>query len=259
LLEGEVRAKTERRTFPSQLELLVSQPRRKMKSPDGTFSLSSGGHLASFDLVLRTESSLHPDGEPSDFISEFTGVIRCTDDDNRVSRVGKVHAYRIQADLAAIHGESLFDVCDAHSHELHVCYTLLFEPDEYGFREDIFQKFQAMDADCLVLDYVLLNPKWRGLKIGLLAARKMVDLLGGGCGLVVSAILPLRRDAHDRLGVPASWIPPQGNVEEWKESVRKLRRYFRRMGFERIGRTDYFGLSMARQTPTASELLKPGR
>ena len=43
--------------------------------------------------------------------------------------------------------------------------------------------FNAVEWDLLVLDYVVLVPKWRGLKIGLLAVRKMVDLLGGGCGL----------------------------------------------------------------------------
>jgi hypothetical protein len=32
-----------------------------------------------FDLVLQTRSSLHPDGEPDDFISSFSGVIRAED------------------------------------------------------------------------------------------------------------------------------------------------------------------------------------
>jgi hypothetical protein len=43
-----------------------------------------------FDIVLRTEASLHPDGEPDDYISEHTGFIRCSGDDNVVCRVGKV-------------------------------------------------------------------------------------------------------------------------------------------------------------------------
>jgi hypothetical protein len=66
------------------------------------------------------------------------------------------------------------------------------------------------DADLLVLDYVVSNPRWRGLKLGLLAVRKMVDLSGGGCGLVVSHIAPLRRDAHRMLRVPKVWLPRRG-------------------------------------------------
>jgi len=56
--------------------------------------------MAFFDLILQTSGSLHPDGEPDQFISEHTGVIRCTRDDGRVRNVGKVKAYRIHADLA---------------------------------------------------------------------------------------------------------------------------------------------------------------
>jgi hypothetical protein len=47
-----------------------------------------------FDLVLRTSASLHPDGEPDDFVTEFTGLIRCEDDAGTVKRVDKVHSYR---------------------------------------------------------------------------------------------------------------------------------------------------------------------
>jgi hypothetical protein len=39
--------------------------------------------------------------------------------------------------------------------------------------------------------------------------------------------------------------------------VVKLRRYYRQMGFERIGRNHSYDLSMARQTPTLAELLRP--
>jgi len=64
-----------------------------------------------------------------------------------------------------------------------------------------------MESDLLVLDYVVLNPKWRKFKLGLLAARKFVDLVGGGCGLAVSFIASLRHDAARMLGVPKSWLP----------------------------------------------------
>jgi len=74
--------------------------------------------MAFFDLVIRTSASLHPDGEPSDFVNEYTGTIRCTrDHDGRVVRVGRVRAYRINAALAREAGESVFDVCDSHSRE----------------------------------------------------------------------------------------------------------------------------------------------
>jgi hypothetical protein len=206
-----------------------------------------------FDLVLRTSGSLHPDGEPDDFVSEFTGVIRCEDDTGTVRRVGKLHACRIEATLAARHGEPLFDVCDAHSQQLHEIHSLFYEPGGYGFKEFIIDRFDAVGWDCLVLDYIVLHPRWRGLRLGLLAARKAVDLLGGGCGLTVAEVLPLEPDAQDVVGVPASWLPRH----DAEEGAKKLRRDCRRLGFERIGRTDYYGLPMARKTPTLADLLRP--
>jgi hypothetical protein len=138
--------------------------------------------MTSFDLVLQTASGLHADGEPDDFITEYVGHVRAEADDGVVRHVGKVHAHRIHADLAERHGEPLFDVCDAHSQEMHVVHTLLYEPGQYHLRHALIERFDALACDCLVLDYVVLHPRWRGLRLGLLAARKLVDLVGGGCG-----------------------------------------------------------------------------
>jgi len=211
-----------------------------------------------FDIVLQTSASLHPDGEPDDFISEFTGVIRAEGDDGVLRRVGKVHAWRINAEVAAASGEPLFDVCDAHSRELHEVQTLLYEPGGYHYWVELVDRFDQAGWDTLVLDYVVLHPKWRGLRLGLLAARKMVDLLAGGCGLVVCDIAPVRSDAADLLRVPRSWLPKHETTAARKQGVLSLRRYFRQMGFERIGRSRYYGLSMARTAPTLADLLRLG-
>jgi hypothetical protein len=212
--------------------------------------------MASFDIVLRTRGSLHPDGEPTEYVSEHSGVITCTDDETgEVRRVGKAHALRVHAGLAQNAGEPLDDVCDAHSHELHFLHTLLYEPDSYHLRAGLVDRFDAVESDLLVLDFVVLSPKWRRLKLGLLAVRRLVDLVGGGCGLAVSLIAPLRHDAHRLLKVPASWLPRHTSKQERKAATIKLRRYFRLMGFRRLGRSAYYALPLNQVTPAAEELL----
>ena len=138
-------------------------------------------------------------------------------------------------------------------------YAALFDPETDYFSDTIIRQFEAIDSDLLVLDYVDLHPRWRGLKLGLLAARKMVDLLGGGCGLVVSHIAPLRPDAYRMLRVPKAWLRRHKTAKGRKQGVVKLRRYFRQMGFECIGRTCYYGLSMPRKVPTLADLLRPSQ
>jgi hypothetical protein len=83
----------------------------------------------------QTTASLHPDGEPEEYTSEYTGFVRADDNDGAVRRVGKVHASRIHPDLAADAGESHIEVCDAHSHEMYVLHTPPYEQDDYGFNE----------------------------------------------------------------------------------------------------------------------------
>jgi hypothetical protein len=210
--------------------------------------------MAQFDIMLRTESGLHPDVKPEEFITKHTGVIRYRGEDNVVRGVGQVRAFRIHTDLATNSGASLCDICSAHSPEMHRIFSLLYRPDKDDFRYAIRKRFDLMDFDYLVLEHVLLSPRWRGLRLGLLAARKVIDLLGGGCGLVVARIAPLQ---HGRLRVPTSWFPRHATQEDVRQAAVKLRRYYRQMGFKRIGRSPYYGLAMAHRTPTLGDLLKP--
>jgi hypothetical protein len=209
--------------------------------------------MGHFDLILQTGTSLHAYGEPDEFTAEYTVVIRHTRDrDGKAFRVGKLHAYRVHAELALNHGESLFDVCDAHSQGLHNLYAAVYDSHDNDFKKAIVDQFEAVQCDCLFIDYIVLHPRWRGLRLGLLALRKFIDLAGGGCGLTVTHIRPLSPHAHASLNVPVAWLP----CHDRKEAVRKLRRHFKRMGFERINHTPYHGLSMARLTPTVADLLK---
>jgi hypothetical protein len=212
--------------------------------------------VASFNISVRTGGSLHPGGEPSDFVSAYVGVVTCTDDDTgEVTKVGKLTALRVHAGLANSAGEPLFEVCDSHSSELNHLHALLYEPDRFHFREPLMARYDAIHPDLLVLDYVVLNPRWRKLRLGLLAVRKFVDLVGGGCGLAVSLVAPLRRGAARLVGVPRSWLPRHGSKEERRAAAVRLRRHFRLMGFERLGRTSYYALPLNQVTPTAAELL----
>ncbi len=216
--------------------------------------------MACFDLVIQTGGSLHPDGEPDRFISTYTAFLRCTRDcDGRVFTVGKAKAYRIHTDLAQQAGETVFEVCDAHSQGMHEVYAALFDPATNDLSDAVRRQMDGFDSDVLVVDYVLLSPRWRGLRIGLLAARKLIDLLGGGCGLAVSWVYPLNADAEEFRRVPEGWIPRHTDKPAEREARRQLRQYFGQMGFERVGKTKLDGLSMARVMPTLEELLRPRR
>jgi hypothetical protein len=113
--------------------------------------------MAFFDITLRTSGSLHADGEPTDYLSEYTGFICHTRDrDERTFRVGKIHAWHIHAGLAHDSGASVFDACDAESQELLDLYTALFDRQNDDLRLAVRNQLGSLDADVLVLDYVVL-------------------------------------------------------------------------------------------------------
>ncbi len=82
-------------------------------------------------------------------------------------------------------------------------------------------RFDAAEPDLLVLDYVVLDPKWRKLKLGLLAVRRLVDMIGGGCGLAVNLIGSLRRDAAKLLGVSKAWFRSCETNRTWRGGRRR--------------------------------------
>lgn len=214
--------------------------------------------MAFFDLKLSTRATLLVDGDPGDFVTEHAGeVVHVTEDGSTETTAGYVHALVLHAGLAANRRESLFEVCDCHSQEMLDLYALLYRPNGYDFKPTLVDRFDTFDFDLLVLDYIILDPKWRKLKLGLLVARKVIDILGNGCGLVVSEISPLRRPAHKQLGVPADWIPAPETKAARKAAPVRLRSYFRQMGFERLGRTPYYAVSTSQVTPSGEELLNP--
>ena len=213
--------------------------------------------MAFFDVVFRTEASLHPDDDPSGYVSEYHGIIRCTNERTGTrSKVGKIRVLRLHAGLALDHGEPLHDICDAHSSDLYELYQLLYEPSSFTYRDSLQERYASTDYDTLVIDAIVLHPKWRGLKLGLLALRKSIDMLGGGCGIVAADIQPFGPPAADWLRVPTSWLPLQNDPTRRRQARTKLRNYFRCMGFRRLGKSRFFILPLSLQLPTASDLLR---
>jgi hypothetical protein len=146
----------------------------------------------------------------------------------------------VQRGLALDYRQSLFDVCDAHSGDLHEVYAALFNPETDDLKEEVRAAFEVSDTDILVVDELTLAPRWRGLRLGLLVLRRLIDLHESGCGLVVCRPYPLGADTP----------------EARRAGTVKLRRYIKALGFKRIGKTPFYGLSTSWKVPRYEDLLR---
>ena len=195
--------------------------------------------MGRFDILCETCLPLCSYDEPDDFVVPYTATIR-----HDGETIGEVVLYKVLLGLALNYRQNSCEVFDAHSAELLDVYEALFDPDTDDFWEDIEQDFQPVANDLLIIDSITLDPKWRGLKIGLLALRKLIDLLDGDCGLVVCRPYPLEN---------------ADTPEQIRQGKLKLRRYFKKLGFERIGRTGFYGLSTTLITPKFRDVLRQSR
>jgi hypothetical protein len=197
--------------------------------------------MGEFSLVLRTETCLNHCQEPDEFILEHRGLIRYTRSrDDRIFHVGRVRAYRVHAALAARANETLFRVYDTYSQRLRELYARLYEGESDKLRATVRERFGVAESpDVLLLDWVVLHPRWRGLKMGQLIARRLIELLGTGCGLALADVRPLQVEACEALGVPPHWAPAATD-----EAQAKLERYAAHIGMQHLRGTNLFGMAL---------------
>lgn len=169
--------------------------------------------------------------------------------------IGSVKLLRIDGGRALNEGENLWDACDAHSQEAADLYRVLFRRG-YDFKRSIERMFpDAMSPDVLLIELIRLVPQARGRGLGLRAARRAMDAFESHYGLVVVQPFPLQFNAHERKHRDDPDLATFDCSEQ--TALAKLRRHWSQLGFERLGRSDYFALSPTVRTTTIRDLDVP--
>jgi len=192
--------------------------------------------MGDFDILCQTTVPLSSYNEPDDFVVEYRATIQ-----HDGEAIGEAVLYKVLLGLACNYGEHPLDIFDAHSQALLELYIALFDPETGEIREEVDRRFECCGSDLLIIDSIVLDPKWRGLKLGLLALRKLIDLHESDCRLVVCQPYPLEN---------------ADTPEERREGKVKLRRYMKKLGFRRIGKTEYYGLSTTHVMPKFEDVLR---
>lgn len=168
-------------------------------------------------------------------------------------KIGDIKLLRIYGCRAAEMRLSLWQECDAHSQEASDLYQLLFE-DRDKFNPSIERMFpDAFNPEVLLIDLVRIDPAHRGRDLGLRAARRAMDLFSPDGGIVVVKPFPVQFN----VGGPARDVPEAqlaSFTTDRRAAFAALRRYWKRLGFRRLDRTDYYVLCPALISPTIRDL-----
>lgn len=129
--------------------------------------------------------------------------------------------------------ESLFDVCDSHSQSYYELWHSLYPKHDCLPRASVRS---AIGGDVgglglLYLDQLYIAPRYRGNQLGLAAIETVLKRYSLGCGFAALKAFPYQdKDKPDTV---------------FKRASRALRKHYGRLGFVRVGSSDYMALNLA--------------
>jgi len=161
---------------------------------------------------------------------------------------------------AIVEHESVFDIFDSHSTSIGYFETL-YDLDSGSFKPQVAKAAYGDDyqwnPNLLILDRLIVYPKYRGHGVGLLALRALIHRLRVGVGLIAMKPYPLQYEAK---------FLCESNADERKrmelanfqlpqpKATAKLRKYYGRLGFKMVPRTEYMVRSVELPLPSPTSL-----
>jgi hypothetical protein len=199
--------------------------------------------VASMEFVLR--AALHESPE-TDFVHSISGRIIAERESRGKEDAGHIGASLVQFGEALDHGISAERLGDGISGDISEYWEHLFNVETGYPKEEIQNEFEVVDLNLLIIDYVAIYPKFRGLRIAESAIHRTIDIFGTGCGLVACKPWPLQFTpslADDPEALKKLAPPDVGKAE----ALRKLRSYWSRIGFWPLGNTGIYLLSLSQR------------
>ena len=201
--------------------------------------------VASIEFAVR--ASLHEQYIDADFVHSILGKISAKYEDRGGEEdVGYIKATLVQFGEAMDHGISTERLGDGIDGNIAEYWELLFDLDTGCWKEEVLDEYEASGCDLLIIDCMEISPKFRGTRVGQIAAERTIDIFGPVCGLVACKPWPLQFTpafARDRKALNRLKAPGVGQ----DEAVRKLRAYWSMLGFWPLGDTGIYLLGMAQR------------
>jgi GNAT superfamily N-acetyltransferase len=199
--------------------------------------------------------------DPGDYIYSICGRIAKIDDDDNDILAGKFRLYYVDIASAIDTGYmDVFDIFDAHSDSTTDYYDSLFDPDTVGFSENLQQLFnyEIFEPSVLIIDRLELLPGYRGKNLGLTIMRRLIQRFSAGAGVVAIKPFPLQFEQSIPAENKSGWhaeMQLSTFRETERDSIRKLRSHYSKLGFVEMKGTPHMFLSTTRRLPPIERLL----
>lgn len=177
-------------------------------------------------------------------------------DEDDASVVGHARFFLVKLGLATNAGLNALTACDAISQDVYEYGSAVLGPDGH-FKEEIMDAFELIGGTLLILHTMTILPAHRGRNLGLVAASRIIELFGDG--LVVCRPQPLQHvfDTKEHRDSLAPELAYDTFTKDKRQAKAALQQHWSALGFQRVGRSDFYALSTDEALPNV-QLREPG-
>jgi GNAT superfamily N-acetyltransferase len=172
--------------------------------------------------------------------------------------LGELGLYLIRVGNAVNDGISLRDVFDVRQETMdagNAVYDARFR-DYNAAIQKIFEDAYCSE-DILLLHRLEIHPFARGQKLGLAVLIKAIEDWSSGCSLVLMKPFPLQFEVNARNSKNWESLALGDFPQKEKQAFQQLRSYYSQLGFEKIGKTEFYALCTHLKWTALDELELP--
>ena len=172
--------------------------------------------------------------------------------------LGNLKFYIIRVGNASNDRVHLHDVFDASQETLDVG-NAIYNSSYSEFAPAVESLFPDANpwCDILILHYLTIPPYARGQRLGLSVLERVMRDWSSGCSLIVMKPFPLQFESRAKKDRDWESLALGKFPSTQREAFQRLRAYYEPLGFERVGRSQFYARCPENVYPTAKTLGLP--
>lgn len=200
-------------------------------------------------LMLKTDNEWSED----DFYQHYEAKLMATPHDGETLppvEAGKLSFYILRVNQAITNGENLFSCFDSISGDVLSCWEALYQSRGYDLKPSVQKLLDwPMSSNLLYFEHLEVYPPFRGMKLGLAMLRTLMEEYSSSCGLAVLIPMPMesRRNRQTEDERHENW--PRPLTPQEKKAAERLGKYYARLGFKRIPRSNVYAFNLSYKLP----------
>ena len=183
----------------------------------------------------------------NEFLTPIYGEITDVEDEEERVKTpcGHVTGLLIHCANFGNDGARLLDVADSDSQEAYDAICAVFDSDTMEPNHDV----SKITEDCpwgnvFIVKELVVHPNHRGQNLGLFTLHDIIKRFGESASIIIIKPYPLQFNAgmtqEKILEKGYTFLNAQGNPLSEAQAIKKLRTHYAKIGFQRVGKTEFF-------------------